>query len=108
MTGHEIFENQIKKINGIDQYIIVRQDGNIAAHNMKKPDKTGETVFFCGCSARAIGKDQFRFLIFSRKSKKDLFIFPAGRYYLGVIKDKNTDTAGLVRKIQLSIKACDK
>jgi hypothetical protein len=99
MTGYKILENRIRRINGIAQYLIVEENGNIAAHNMTAPEKTGEMIFFCGRSSHDLGRNRFRFLVFSRKNKKNLFIFPAGRYYLGVIKDKNTDTTGLVRKL---------
>jgi len=77
------------KIAGIEQYILVDQKGNIAAHNIKDPEKIARIVISCAKNAFAIGKPNMEYVIFSGKNQRNFFIFPAGNSYLGVIKQQN-------------------
>ncbi len=90
---------QISMIRGVDQYIFLDNGGNIAAHEIKDPQKACEMVFACGQNIRAVGKNSFKYALFSRKNKKDIIIFPVGNYFLGVVKKKDTDTFVLVDTI---------
>ena len=87
---------QISAIRGVDQYIFLDNKGNIAAHEIKDPQKASEMVFSCGQNIRAVGKNKFQYAVFSRKNKKDIIIFPVGNYSLGVVKQKDADTLVLV------------
>ena len=90
---------EISKIEGVDEYIFMDNFGNIAAHDIKDPQKVSGMVFSCGRNIRAVGKDNFKYAIFSRKNKKDIIIFPVGNYFLGVVKQKKTETLVLVNMI---------
>ncbi len=87
---------QLSMIRGVDQYIFLDNEGNIAAHKIKDPQKASEMVFACGQNIRTVGKNKFQYAVFSRKNKKDIIIFPVGNYSLGVIKQKDADTFVLV------------
>lgn len=90
---------QISKIEGVDEYIFIDNRGNIAAHDINDPQKVSGMVFSCGRHIRAIGKDKFKYAVFSRKTKKNIIIFPVGNYFLGVVKHEKTDTLVLVNII---------
>ena len=82
---------KISKLPGVDQYILVDRKTKVVAHDIKDPQKIAGMIFSCGQNCFAIGKTQFKYLIFSRKNQKNIFIFPVGNYYLGVVKLKNID-----------------
>ena len=80
---------QIVDIPGIDQFLLTDPTGKIvAAHNIKNPEKTGNMVISCGQNVSKLGKIDFKYLLFSRKNGKNFFIFPVGKHFLGVVKEK--------------------
>jgi hypothetical protein len=87
----------ILKLPGVDQYILVDRDGKIFSQAMAESQKMAEFVSFCGLNAQAIGK--FRYLAFSRENQGHFFIFPVGKSYLGVIKQKDISCTVLVGNI---------
>ncbi len=87
---------QISMVQGVDQYILLDNRGNIIAHEIKDPQKASEMVFSCGRNIRNVGKNRFQYAVFSRKNKKDIIIFPIGNYSLGVVKQEEADTFVLV------------
>jgi hypothetical protein len=95
MTFSEILL-EISKIEGVDEYIFMDNRGNIAAHDIKDSQKVSGMVFSCGQNICAIGRDKFKYAIFSRKNKQDIIIFPVGNYFLGVVKQKKTEPLVLV------------
>jgi lipopolysaccharide biosynthesis protein len=87
---------QISEIEGVDEYIFTDNQGNIAAHDMVDPQKVSGMVWACGRDIRAIGRDKFKYAVFSRNNKRDIIIFPVGNYLLGVVKQDKTETLVLV------------
>lgn len=83
----------ILKIPGVDQYILVDRDAKILSRKIAEPEKMAKIVAFCGLKSSAVGKANFRYLAVSRETRDHFFIFPVGKYYLGVIKEKNTGNA---------------
>lgn len=94
----------ILKVPGVDQYILVDKDAKIFSQAITKPMKMARIVSFCGLHSQAIGKTNFRYLVFSRETRDHFFIFPVGKYYLGVIKHKDISNAVLVENILQFIK----
>ena len=94
---------QIAKISGVDQYIFIDNKGNIEAQSIKNSQKAAEMVFSCCKNIRAIGRNQFKYAVFSRKNKKNLILFPLGYYSLGVVKQKDIGTLVLVEIILESL-----
>ncbi len=90
---------QISKIAGVDQYILVDQKGNIAAHDIKNSERVARMILSCGQNSFAIGKTLLKYVVFSRQNQKNIFIFPVGNYYLGVVKQTNIDNFVLVNNI---------
>ena len=89
----------ILKVPGVDQYILVDRDAKIFSQKITAPETTAAMVSFCGLRAHAVGKSGFRYLVVSRETRDHFFIFPVGKYYLGVIKQKDISNAVLVENI---------
>ncbi|MFA5902541.1 MAG: roadblock/LC7 domain-containing protein [Desulfobacula sp.] len=89
----------ILKVTGIDQYILVDKTAKIITHNMTDPEKMAEITSVCGFKSQEIGKSNFSYIMFSRKNHNNFFIFPVGKYYLGVIKQKTVSNDLLVENI---------
>ena len=89
----------LPKTVGVEQYIIVNQKGDIAAHNIKEPRKSARILLSCAKNAFAIGKPNREYVVFPVNNQKKFFIFPTGNSYLGVIKQKNISDAALTDNI---------
>jgi len=89
----------LSKTVGIEQYIIVDQKGNIAAHNIRDPEKIARIMMSCAKNAFAIGKPNMEYVIFPGNNQRNFFIFPAGNSYLGVIKQQNISDITLTKNI---------
>lgn len=98
MTSLKTFM-QIAKLPGVDQYILVDRQGKIAAHDIKTPEQAATMVLTCGLNSEVIGRTRFEQIIISRQNQKNIFIFPVGKYYLGVVKQKQIDNIRLVNHI---------
>jgi DNA-directed RNA polymerase subunit M/transcription elongation factor TFIIS len=85
----------LSKTVGVEQYIIVDQKGDIAAHNIKKPEKIARIILSCAKNAFAIGKPNMEYVVFPGNNQKKFFVFLAGNSYLGVIKEKDISDAAL-------------
>ncbi|NOX33811.1 MAG: roadblock/LC7 domain-containing protein [Deltaproteobacteria bacterium] len=90
---------QISRVKGVDQYIIVDQNGKLLAHDIKNPQKASAMVSSCGKNSFAIGKTRLEYVVFSRENKKNIFIFPIGNYYLGVVKQKSINNIAMADNI---------
>lgn len=98
MSNIERFKS-ILKVQGVDQYILVDKTGKIFVHSISEPEKMAEIVSQCGLHASAIGKTDFRYLVCLRSNPNSFFIFPVGKYYLGVIKQATVSNALLTKNI---------
>ena len=90
---------KISTLTGVEGYILVDSQAKIAVQDIKDPQTMARITFSCGQNCFAIGRTQFKYLFFSRKNQKDFFIFPLGKYYLGVVKQGHADNSILVDTI---------
>ena len=95
----------ITKVKGVKNYILVRNDGKIAAYKIETPQYFSELVLKCGKDCDTIDLFSFRCLLFSRKNNENMYILPVGNYYLGVIKEKEIDDIVLMNSIFNFIKS---
>jgi len=89
----------IARIEGVKHYILVDHNQQVIVHNLKDYRRIGAMICFCGLQSYALGKSRLKFLIFERKNHNDLFIFPVGNYYLGVIKHKTIGAVELTHNV---------
>lgn len=90
---------EIAEISGVKNYILVKNNGSIAARQIEEPDRIARVVLRCGKNSDAIGVPRFRYLMLARNNRENFIIFPVGNYYLGVIKEKNIDSMALVNSV---------
>ena len=95
---------RITEIEGVKDYILVRNDGEIAARNVSEPEAMARLVLSCGSGPEKIGTKRYRYQAFRRRGGEDFFIFPLGNYYFGVVKYGDTDGALLVARVLEFIK----
>lgn len=100
MVSVEAFK-RIARVKGIKSYILVRNDGNIAAHNIDDiaPNPLTTVTLKCGRRCTQLKQSDFKCLLFSKKNNENIFIFPVGNYYLGVIKESIIDEIVLIDNI---------
>ncbi len=104
MSEIKKFKDKIKAIiaqNGFHQFILIDSEGGIIQQEIKptKPSSSvqpqvqtlANLIITIKNSASVIGKDKFKTFIVSRKNGRNIFIFPVGKFYLGVIKSTNVN-----------------
>lgn len=96
---------RVAEIEGVKSFILVRDDGEIAARNMDEAESIAAMVLRCGRNPERIGTARYRYQVFGRKGGEDFFIFPVGNYYLGVIKEREIDSGLLVDGVLYFVKA---
>jgi hypothetical protein len=90
---------KILAIEGVSQYILLGPDGQAIAHNVENHLILTSLIISCTSICKLINGNQFRHLIFSQEDNRDFFIFPVGKYYLGVIKSGDCDAESLPIKV---------
>lgn len=95
------FTNMLKvaRLPGVKHYILADFEGEVIIHNTKSYQEIGAMISRCGTQTSSLAKNRLKFIVFNRKSKNDLFIFPIGKYYLGVVKHKSADMADLTENV---------
>lgn len=89
----------IQDLKQVSQLILIDQEAGILFEKIENPKKMADMILKSSRYCQAIGKDRLSYLLFSRKNKKNLFIFPIANYYLGVIKNKDTNDRVLANNI---------
>ncbi len=90
---------QIRDIQGVDEYILVNHKGQVMAHDIEQPEQVAKMVLVCAQNSWAIAKTRLKYTIFSRKSKKDILIFPVGNFNLGVVKHQTMNDMIFASKV---------
>ncbi len=86
--------------NGFNQFILVDPNGCIIQQEIKRIKSLSavKTMAFAKLlktikqSASVIGKNKFKIFTISRKNGQNIFIFPVGKFYLGVVKSTDINT----------------
>ncbi len=90
-------------IDGVDQYLFIRRDGHVVAHNFKDPEETVSTVVMiaenCESLQRDMGNSRCLYCQFQRSSGQHLLIFLLGNYYLCILQRPDCDSHTTVENI---------
>lgn len=90
---------QVGKIEGVKEYILVDEKGKIIFENIKEPDQMAKMISECLKNALMIAKNRLKYLSFSRKTNNDIYVFPIGGFGLGVVKHQAMTEMVFVQKI---------
>lgn len=80
---------KVKDIAGVDQYVLVRQDGHLMVHDAQDHEDLGQLVVLCGTNCDAIKADipsRFQYFLYTRECGEHVLVFPVGGFYLGVVQ----------------------
>jgi hypothetical protein len=95
---------KIAKIEGVLGFFLIKHDGSVVAHKGAETDDLSPMIALSGLNCDAIksvmGFTKFRYMVFSRKSKEHVIIFPLSSYFLAVIKQADSHAPDLIKKIR--------
>ncbi|MBU1194753.1 MAG: hypothetical protein KKE62_16555 [Proteobacteria bacterium] len=90
---------QVGQIDGVKAYILVNEKGKIIFQNIEAPEKMAHMISVCLKNAFAIAKNRLKYIYFPLPTKNDIYIFPVGRFGLGVVKHQKISNMVFVQKI---------
>jgi hypothetical protein len=109
MANLEAFAERVLKIEGVEQFIFLRNDGHILIHNVENPKSLSALVAFTGLNGDAIpaviGTTRFRYLSISRMNKEHFLVFPFDNYFLGIMQHAEAYTPDVVQRVIRLIQA---
>lgn len=91
--------------NGLDQYILIDQNGTVKSCNIDNPHKAAAAVLSCSeysfSSNRAGRPDNgIQFKIFPQKNNKDFILFSCANLFLGMIKNSDSKIEHLMDNVK--------
>lgn len=101
----EKFAKRLLQINGVKRYILVRNDGEILAHNLmeENPETISSILLFsalnCDKIKSGFGFRNVKYMAVSKDNNENLYIFQMEKYYLGVMQHSNANTMELIKDV---------
>ncbi len=94
----------ILQIDGVMNYIFVRDDGHTLSHNFEDVKALASIITFSGLNCEVIkpimGLTHFKYLSYARDNNENLLIFPLGKYFLGISQHSEAYTPDIVKKVE--------
>jgi len=107
MATIEDIVNGIQKIQGLDGYVIVKQDGQVLSHNVANVEPLSALIVMGGLNGNVVktdvGASLFKYLVVTRKTNEKLLVFPIGNCWLGLLQRQDAYTPDIVNKVQSMI-----
>ena len=111
MTTIHDFSN-VSKVDGVKGFYLAKYDGSGVAFKGDKADDIFPFIAFAGLNCDSIrsllGYTRFNQIIFTRRCREDIIIFSLSNHFLAVMKEANTPTPDLVRKVNEFIQTTQK
>lgn len=99
----------VLKIDGVTNYILVRDDGRTLSHNVENHEALSSIITFNGLNCEVIkpilGLTYFRYLSYTRENNEKLLIFPLGKYFLGISQHAEAYTPDIVEGVEKIVEA---
>ena len=96
-------------IDGVLRYILLRSDGSLISGNFEDPDAVSQAIVSVGQLCDSFSEDlsnrHYLHLCAEQTNGENIFIFPLGAFYLGIIKQTDTDPAVLCESVLSFLKA---
>ncbi len=90
-------------IEGVQSCMLMRKDGQLLHHNFEDPDTVSSLMIIAAMGAEGIkdkaGLSYFRHLVFARAGRNNLFVFPLGRYFLGIVQQPDASSKALTESL---------
>lgn len=95
---------RISRIRGVRDCILISGNRVIHTPGTARTGEKARALLRCRRHAEQISGTGVQYLLFSRENRAHLFVFPLGRFTLGVTQEKGADSLGLAKKIQNVLK----
>lgn len=102
----EIFSKKILSIDGIEGFVLARDDGAVLAHRIDalQPAAVAAMMVLNGIGCYHIkttmGFSNFNYMLVTLKNNTTLAVFPIRNYFLGVIGSRDGFTSGVIARIR--------
>lgn len=105
MATLQEFVGELRRVEGVGGYLLVRRDGHLLAHNVEDPEGMASLVAVVGLTAGKVqadlGLQDFRYLVFGGEEGYQFLLFSLGNYFLGIAPAAPADgpqvTATMIR-----------
>ena len=99
----------VVQIQGVMNYILVREDGHTLSHNFENFEALPSIITFSGLNSEVLkpimGLTYFKYMSYIRENNEKLLIFPLGKYFLGILQDPEAYTPDIVDTIEKIIES---
>lgn len=87
--------SRLGTIEGVAQFILVRNDGYVVSENFEDAVSLSSAIVtsgkYCDSLSDNLGGRRYIHLCIERSSGSNILVFSLGRYYLGIIKQPDSD-----------------
>lgn len=80
--------SSVRDVRGVNQYVLVDKTGCIISPPSEFSGKMTKVVIACMEATFPLVKNRFKYIKFFRSNQAHFYVFPVGKYGLGVIKEK--------------------
>lgn len=91
MASLQEFESRIMATEGVSGYVLVKQDGNVLSHHLDRHQEVGAMVMLGGLCCKevvsAMGYQRLKSCVLTLENSTKIYVFPVGRYLLGVLSE---------------------
>ncbi len=100
--------SRLGTIEGVAQFILVRNDGYVVSENFDDAVSLSSTIVtsgkYCDSFSENLSGRRYIHLCIERSSGGNILVFSLGRYYLGIIKHPDIDPQVLADSILAFLK----
>ena len=101
--------NLVLQIEGVINYILVREDGHTLSHDFENIETLPSIITFSGLNSEVLkpimGLTYFKYLSYTRENNEKLLIFPLGKYFIGILQDAEAYTPDIVDTMEKIIES---
>ncbi len=100
---------KLGEIDGVAKYILLRSDGSLISGNFEDPGSVSQAIVstgqLCDNFSQDLSNRHYLHLCVEQGNGDNIFIFPLGAFYLGIIKQAGTDPAVVSESVLSFLKA---
>ncbi len=101
--------NLVSQVEGVVNYILVREDGHTLSNNFENFEALPSIITFSGLNSEILkptmGLTHFKYLSYTLENNEKLLIFPLGKYFLGILQHAEAYTPDIVDTMEKIIES---
>ncbi len=103
MASAKAFVTKVSQIDGVAGCLLVRNDGVLLGQTLDDPEIYATLLGLSGSLATEVmntsGFSYCRYLCFGRRGKRNFYVFPIGKYLLGVVQRSDCYVAEMLEAV---------